>query len=154
MAMLPLAMLKEVAVEVIDLLKQAPIFSELNRRHLKRLAQTARVRSYKSGSVIIREGGEGFGLFIISSGKVEVVKGADGANPSVLATLGVGDFFGETALMERQPRNATVRALEDTECVAVWRVDFRSEVKRHPEIAVNMLSVLFRRLSDAAQPRS
>ena len=87
-------------------------------------------------------------------GAVSVVKDADGPNPRVLATLAVGDFFGETALMERQPRNATVRALEDTECVAVWRVDFRSEVKRHPEIAVKMLSVLFRRLSDAAQPSS
>ena len=83
-----------------------------------------------------------------------MVRGADGANPSVLATLGAGDFFGETALMEPQPRNATVRALEDTECVAVWRVDFRSEVRRHPEIAVKMLSVLFRRLSDATQPSS
>ena len=141
-------------MEVVDLLKQAPIFSELNQRHLKRLAYTARIRSYKPGSVIVREGHEGVGLFIISSGKVEVVKDADGPNPRVLATLAVGDFFGETALMERQPRNATVRALEDTECVAVWRVDFRSEVKRHPEIAVKMLSVLFRRLSDAAQPSS
>ena len=147
-----MAIIKGVTVEVVDLLKQAPIFSELNQRQLKRLAYTARVRSYKPGSVIIREGHEGVGLFIISSGKVEVVKGADGANPAVLATLGAGDFFGETALMESKPRNATVRALEDTECVAVWRVDFRSEVKRHPEIAVKMLSVLFRRLSDAAQP--
>ncbi len=91
-------------------------------------------------------------MFIIASGKAEVVKGADGANPSVLATLGEGDFFGETALMERQPRNATVRALEATECVAIWRVDFRSEVRRRPEIAVKMLSVLFRRLAEMAQP--
>ena len=141
-------------MEVVDLLKQAPIFSDLNQRHLKRLALTARVRSYKPGGVIIREGTEGVGLFIISSGKVEVVRGADGPNPTVLATLGAGDFFGETALMEPQPRNATVRALVDTECVAVWRVDFRSEVKRHPEIAVKMLSVLFRRLSDATQRSS
>ncbi len=139
-------------MEVAEMLKQAPIFSDLSKRDIKRLAQTARVRSYKTGSVIIKEGGEGFGLFIIASGKAEVVRDADGANPSVLATLGKGDFFGETALMERQPRNATVRALEPTECVAVWRVDFRSEVKRNPELAVKMLSVLFRRLSETAQP--
>ncbi len=37
-------------------------------------------------------------------------------------------------------------------CVAVWRVDFRSEVRRNPELAVKMLSVLFRRLSETAQP--
>ena len=139
-------------MEVVDLLKQAPIFSDLSQRELKRLAQAARIRAYKPGSTIVKEGGEGFGLFIITSGKAEVVKGMDKPNPSVLATLEAGDFFGETALMEHQPRNASVRALEETECVAIWRVDFRSEVKRHPEIAVKMLSVLFRRLAEAAQP--
>ena len=102
-------------MEVAEMLRQAPIFSDLSKRDIKRLAQTARVRSYKAGSVIIKEGGEGFGLFIIASGKAEVVKDADGANPSVLATLGKGDFFGETALMERQPRNATVREAERAE---------------------------------------
>ena len=59
-----------------------------------------------------------------------------------------GDSFGETALMERQQHNATVRAVEDTECVSISRVDFKSEVKQHPEIAVKILSTMLRRVQD------
>jgi CRP/FNR family transcriptional regulator len=64
----------------------------------------------------------------------------------VLNTLGEGDFFGEMALFEGFPRNATIRAVEDTECMAMTRWDFTAEMKNHPEIAVGMVLVLVRRL--------
>ncbi|MBI2912408.1 MAG: cyclic nucleotide-binding domain-containing protein, partial [Chloroflexi bacterium] len=83
-----------------------------------------------------------------SSGRVEVVRGADSSNPQVLNTLGPGDFFGEMALFEGYPRNATVRALEDTECLAMTRWDFTAELRTHPEISVGMIPVLVRRLRD------
>jgi CRP/FNR family transcriptional regulator len=66
----------------------------------------------------------------------------------VLATFGPGDFFGEMALFEGFPRNATVRATEDSECLAMTRWDFMAEMKNHPEIAVGMLPTLVRRLRD------
>jgi CRP-like cAMP-binding protein len=66
----------------------------------------------------------------------------------VLNTLGPGDFFGEMALFEGFPRNATIRAVEDTECLAMTRWDFMAEMKNHPEIAVAMLPVLVRRLRE------
>ncbi|TMB99049.1 MAG: cyclic nucleotide-binding domain-containing protein [Chloroflexi bacterium] len=102
--------------------------------------------SWWAGEVIIKEGDQAAGFFVISSGKVEVVRGADGGSPQVLNTLGPGDFFGEMALFEGFPRNATVRAVEDSECLAMTRWDFMAEMKNHPEIAVSMLPVLVRRL--------
>ena len=131
-----------------DLLKKVPIFSQLERRPLERLAKLMNTRPVRAGEVIIKEGDQAAGFFVISSGKAEVVRGADGDNPEVLATLGSGDFFGEMALFEGFPRNATVRAVEDTECLAMTRWDFTAEMKTHPEIAVGMLPILVRRLRD------
>ncbi len=131
-----------------DLLKNVPIFSELGRRDLERLGKLMVPRAIKAGEVIIKEGDQAAGFFVISTGKVEVVKDVDGSNPQQLATLGAGDFFGEMALFEGFPRNATVRAMEDTECMAMTRWDFTAEMKNHPEIAVGMVPVLVRRLRE------
>src|SRR5688572_23853289 len=118
-----------------DMLKNVPIFSELGRRDLERLSKLMVPRQIRAGEVIIKEGDQAAGFFVISSGKCEVVQGVDGSNPQQLAKLGPGDFFGEMALFEGFPRNATVRAIEDTECLAMTRWDFTAEMKNHPEIA-------------------
>lgn len=131
-----------------ELLEKVPIFSELGRRHLGRLSKLMVARTFRAGEVIIKEDDQAAGFFIISTGKVEVIRGADGKNPQPLATLGPGDFFGEMALFEGYPRSATVRALEDTDCLAMTRWDFTAEMHTHPEIAVGMLPALVRRLRE------
>ncbi len=136
-------------MQIADVLKQTPLFADLSQRDLRRIGKSARVRAYKPKQDIVKEGNEGFGLFIITSGKAEVIRGAATSSPQVLATLEAGDFFGEMAIIERIPRSATVRAIEDTECVAIWRVDFRSELRAHPEMAIKMLTAVVRRLRSA-----
>jgi len=131
-----------------EMLKNVPIFSELGRRDLERLSKLMVPRPVKAGEVIIKEGDQAAGFFVINTGKVEVVRGVDSGSPQVLNTLGPGDFFGEMALFEGFPRNATVRAVDDSECLAMTRWDFMAEMKNHPEIAVSMLPVLVRRLRD------
>jgi len=130
-----------------DMLKNVPIFSELSKRDLDRVGKLMVTRPVKAGEVIIKEGDQAAGFFIISTGKVEVVHDVDG-KAEKLAELGPGDFFGEMALFEGFPRNATIRATEDTECLAMTRWDFTAEMKNHPEIAVGMVTVLVRRLRD------
>lgn len=129
-----------------ELLKNVPIFSELSGRDLDRLAKLMVPRTIAAGEVIVKERDQAAGFFIIISGKVEVVRGADGSNPQLLNTLGPNDFFGEMALFEGFPRSATVRTVEDTECLAMTRWDFLAELKNRPAIAVAMLPVLVRRL--------
>ncbi len=129
-----------------EMLKNVPIFAELGRRDLERLSKLMVPRSARAGEIIIKEGDQAAGFFVINSGSVEVVRGMDTDNPQLLNTLGQGDFFGEMALFEGFPRNATVRAVEDSECLAMTRWDFMAEMKNHPEIAVSMLPVLVRRL--------
>ncbi|MEX0801258.1 MAG: cyclic nucleotide-binding domain-containing protein [Dehalococcoidia bacterium] len=127
-----------------ETLKKVPIFAKLEDKHLKQLAGIMVPRKFAAGDVVVKEGDAGAGVFLISSGQVEVVKGDD-----VLNTLGPGEFFGEMSLFEGFPRSATVRAMEDTECLAMTRWDFRAELSQHAEIAVAVLETVVRRLREA-----
>lgn len=131
-----------------DLLENVPIFSELNKRDLGRVAKIMVPRQAKAGEVIIKENDQAAGFFIITSGKVEVIRGDGTPNAELLNTLGPGDFFGEMALFEGFPRVATVKAVEDTELLAMTRWDFTAEMKNHPQIAVSMLPILVKRLRE------
>lgn len=132
-----------------DMLKKVPMFADLSKRDLERLARLMVPRTVKAGDTIIKENDQAAGFFIVSSGKVEAIRALDTDNPQVLAAFGPGDFFGEMALFEGFPRSATVRAVEDTDTLAMTRWDFMAELKNHPEIAVGMLPVLVRRLREA-----
>jgi len=131
-----------------DIIRDVPIFSELSKRDLGRVAKIMVQRSAAAGEVIIKENDQAAGFFIISSGKVDVIRGEETDKPELLNTLGPGDFFGEMALFEGFPRVATVKATEDSELLAMTRWDFTAEMKNHPEIAVSMLPVLVKRLRD------
>jgi CRP/FNR family cyclic AMP-dependent transcriptional regulator len=129
-----------------EILNKVPIFAGLNRRHLKRLSKLMVPRSFKAGEAIVHEKDQPAGFFVITSGKVEVVRGGAGGKPQVLATLGPGEFFGEMALFEGQARSATVRTLEDTECLAMTGWDFRAELSTDAEIAMAVLETVVHRL--------
>jgi len=77
---------------------------------------------------------------------VEVVKNLGSPKETVLATLGPGDFFGETALLDGYPRTASIRALEDGECLVMTRWDFLAALKSSPDMAAQVLRTLARRL--------
>jgi CRP-like cAMP-binding protein len=134
-------------METDQILAKVPIFSDLQGKHLKRLAKLMVPRTFKAGDVIVKEGDQAAGAFVITSGKVEVVRG-EGANEVKLNTLSEGDFFGEMALFEGFPRSATVRCLEDTECLAMTRWDFRAELTKQAEVAVAVLETVVKRLRE------
>jgi nucleotide-binding universal stress UspA family protein len=137
------------AETVAEVLARAPLFAELSLEDLAPLADAARIRTYRDGEVIVREGDAATGCFMIVSGRVEVSQGAASATPMVIATMGPGEVFGEMAVIDEHPRSATVRALEATECVAIRRVDFMEVLRRRPAIAVQLLPVLVRRVRQA-----
>jgi CRP/FNR family cyclic AMP-dependent transcriptional regulator len=129
-----------------DALRNVPLFAGLEAADLQRLARILVPRQYEAGDVIIREGDEAVGFFVVSSGKVRVVKDLGRDKEQVLATLTPGEFFGETALLDGYPRTASVQAVEKTECLALTRWDFMSELKGSPTMAVEIVRALARRL--------
>jgi CRP-like cAMP-binding protein len=123
------------------------MFSGLGREALENLRAFTFRRSFKIGAMIVEEGRTGNGLYIVLSGRVEVVKGIPAGRPEVVAVLGPGEPFGEMALLGEWPRTASVRALEDTECLGMDRWVFMHQVRREPEMALKMLQVLAQRLA-------
>lgn len=121
-------------MSVEDTLAEVPLFSEMSRRDLKRLASAVIVRPYKRGEMIVKEGEMAVAFYIIRSGGVDVVRNAD-SGEKVIATLGPGDFFGEMAILDSYPRSASVRAVMDTECLVLSRWDFLAELRSNPYIA-------------------
>ncbi|MEO6397925.1 MAG: cyclic nucleotide-binding domain-containing protein [Tepidiformaceae bacterium] len=128
----------------MDALVQVPMFRDLNKKALERLERIARQRSFSAGDVIVKEGDEGVGFFLITSGKVTVTR--DGRD---LNSLGQGEFFGEMALLDNYRRSATVTAAEATKCLALLRSDFVAELRSNADLAVEMLVLMSRRLRDA-----
>lgn len=135
-------------MNVEDTLARVPLFSQLSGRDLKRLARGTVTRRFDKGQTIVKEGEHAVAIYVISSGRAEVVKGAEGSSPRVLNTLRAGDFFGEMALLDGYLRGASVRALENIECLVLSRWDFLAELRSSPSIAVQMLPVLSRRLRE------
>jgi CRP-like cAMP-binding protein len=128
------------------MLANAPLFGGFGSAELKRLTRILYPRQYRAGEVILKEGDEAMGFHIVSSGRVEVVKDLASPKQNVLATLAPGDFFGETALLDGYPRTASIRALEDSRCLAMTRSDFLAELRRSPDMTVEILRTLVRRL--------
>jgi CRP/FNR family transcriptional regulator, cyclic AMP receptor protein len=101
----------------------------------------APIRSYKAGDVIFRQGDAADELFIVKSGKVEIRLGN-----RLVATLPEFSIFGEMALIDQGPRNATVVAATDTTIVPVGEKQFLFLVSRTPHFALNVMRVLTERL--------
>jgi len=122
------------------------LFADLPEPERSALAQTLHRRRYAKGQVIVEEQGEGGALFVIESGRVKVsLAGADGREIT-LATLAGGDFFGEMAVLDGQPRSATCTALDDTTLLVGSREAFRTTLEANPQMAINLLSIMSRRL--------
>ncbi len=127
----------------MDSFAHVPLFRDLDRKALERIERAARQRSFKAGEAIVKEGDEGVGFYLIASGKVSVTRGGTQLN-----TLGAGDFFGEMALLDNHRRSATVTATEPTECIVVHRADFVAELRANPDLAIDLLALMSRRLRE------
>lgn len=134
---------------VQDTLANVELFSELEKDDLERLAKVIVSRNFKAGDVIVREGELGVAFYVIASGKVEVVKGLGTGNEQHLAEMHDGDFFGEMALFDNQVRSASVRAVEDTDCLVLTKWDFNAELATSTTIAHAMFKILSRRIREA-----
>ncbi len=131
-----------------ELLAQVSLFAGLDARDRKKLADTCLPKSFPEGAAIVEEGKPGLGLFIITSGRVAVYRG-QGEERQLLNTLGDGGILGEMALIDNQPRSATVETLEPTKCLLITRDSFHTLVQKHTHIAWCIVPILvekFRRV--------
>jgi CRP-like cAMP-binding protein len=134
------------AQQTAEVLAQVPLFAGLDEAAVEALSGFAFRKTFQPGEAIVEEGRTGNGLYIIVSGRVEVVKNDGTERAQVLATLGPGEPFGELALLGEWKRTATVRAIDETDCLGMDRWVFLAHLRRQPEIAVKMLQFVAQRL--------
>jgi CRP/FNR family transcriptional regulator, cyclic AMP receptor protein len=126
-----------VAQEVTDLLQRVPIFSDLDRKELERIAASMKQRTFQAGDKVTTEGSSGVGFFVIESGEAKVTIGGEDRR-----RLGPGDYFGEVALLNESARTATIVAETDLHCHGLTSWEFRPLVETHGSIAWKLLQAM------------
>jgi CRP/FNR family cyclic AMP-dependent transcriptional regulator len=132
----------------LDHLHAVPMFRGLTRKHLEVVGKQGTTVDVPAGRAVIREGEHGEEFFVVISGKLSVTAGG-----KEFAVLGEGDFFGELALFDPAPRDATVTADTDSQLLVIGAQQFAPLLEDVPSLARKVAQVLARRLREADRQR-
>jgi CRP-like cAMP-binding protein len=131
------------SVERLLFIRAVPIFQELRDDFLVRLASVMEELSFPTNHTIFTQGEEGRSLYVVVSGVVRVHIG-----DRDLAQLKQGACFGEMSLFDSEPRSASVTTLETCECLMLTQLQLYDAIDETPEIAVNIIRLLSRRIRE------
>lgn len=115
--------------DVRELLDGIRFFSDLNIDTKIQLADKMQTATFKRHEVVIKQGDTGDLFYLIKKGAVDV-QIDDGKDRRVVAQLGAGQYFGETALITGEPRNASVIAVEESTFYTLDRAEFRKVLNK------------------------
>lgn len=127
------------ADELINSLKNIPLFKSLTNRDITSLLNLMHKRSYVSGEYIFYQGDPGLGLYLISEGEVIISRESDGGEKIQLAVIQKGDFFGELALVDNEKRSASAIAKSDTKLSVIFKPDLDEFIERYPKKGIKIL---------------
>jgi signal transduction histidine kinase len=123
-----------------------PLFAGVPKAGLARITGHLQCRHLPKGATLFKQGDPAREFCLLTSGRLEVtVAGGDPDSPPV-GVIEAPSWFGELAIVTRQPRTATIKALTDSEIWVLPREDFNAVFKRHPEMARNLITTLCERI--------
>jgi CRP-like cAMP-binding protein len=102
---------------------------------------------YRAGETIVRQGEVGEHMYVIQSGRVEVIRESE-AGQVKLAELREGDFFGEMALFDRDVRSATVRPVKEARVLTIDKKVFLRKIHEDPSLAFRIMQRMSQRIRD------
>ncbi len=127
-------------------LRAVPLFESLDDDAADTICSLLTNEECNAGAVLFRAGDAGDSMYLIEEGKIQIsMRSADGEE-LILAVLGEGDFFGEMALIDGKPRSANACVVERSRFAVLSRQHFLSFLGSSPNVAVEMLTALTRRL--------
>ena len=132
----------------IEILRNVPLFAELDPPALNLLASQLRRRKLPGGTSVVYKGDASNALYLIASGRVKVHQATAGGDEVILDVKGAGDFFGEMSLLDGQPRSADVSTLEPSELLLLDGEALRDTITQQPTVAWTLLRLLSQRLRD------
>lgn len=110
--------------DILDRLRKVPLFSSLPEEALQELARLVKRRSFSAGGLILRQGEPASALFVINSGLVELHHTDHRGGRHGIASLAVGDSFGESSFLAGEPFHATAIAVSPVELLVLEKQDF------------------------------
>ncbi len=144
------AVLQKYATErmIRNLLATNPFFKPFDQKQRMDLLRRFEAHKVMPGTVLVRQGEEGRGLYLILHGEAEVVTGQNGEHQVLLAVLGTGDCFGEISLCQRCPTTASVVAKKDATIMFLPREYFQRLVEAVPALGDYYLDLAIQRMQD------
>jgi CRP-like cAMP-binding protein len=124
-------------------LAEVPMFSACTKKELGEVSRHAETLAFNAGQTLVREGDKADEFFVLVAGKAKVVRGG-----REIAVLGAGDWFGELALLDKAPRNATITAVTPVEVLVLSQRAFRGLLAEVPTISWRLMTGMARRLHE------
>jgi CRP/FNR family transcriptional regulator, cyclic AMP receptor protein len=128
------------------MLHRVELFQGLTQDELETLASASSSRSFPKNTVVIHENDPADSLFVIESGRVKVYCSDKNGKEFIMNTQGVGDYFGELALLDDSTRSASVRTVEKCNFCIIYKDDFNRMLEQHPKIARHLIRNLAQRV--------
>ena len=130
----------------ISALRAVPLFRALDDEAANELCELLTTRDVAAGTSLFHRGEPGDAMYLIENGQVRIsLKDTDG-HDATLAEMNDGDFFGEMSLLDGHARSADATTRVDCRLAVLSRADFRSFLRKNPDIALGILTVLTHRL--------
>ena len=129
------------------LLRNVPLFKDLDDRELAEVAELCREEKFVSGTYVFREGEAGNRLYLITEGEVRISRDVPGSGEEALAVLKTGAVFGEMAVFDRSERSTHAISNGGTTVLTIARADFEMLLDLNRELAYKVLWSVTRLLS-------
>jgi CRP-like cAMP-binding protein len=127
------------------------LFAQLKPNELDSILALAVERRYAKGQIIFQKGEEGSSLMVVLQGRVRISVSSEEGKEITLNTIEPGEVFGEVALIDGKKRSADAAAVGPCTLLAIRRGDFIPFLKQNPEIAVQLLVVLCKKLRETSE---
>ena len=130
---------------IIRVLENVPIFEHLTEKELSEVLRLTHERTYKKDEHVFKKLAPAEGMYVILDGGVLIT---DSDSETIFATLESGDFFGELALLDEEPRSASAISTMPSRLIGFFRTDLLTLMKRSPELGNKILLNLSRVLGE------
>jgi len=130
---------------IIQVLENVPIFEHLTAKELSEVVRLTHERTYKKDEHVFKKLAPAEGMYVILDGGVLIT---DSDSETIFATLESGDFFGELALLDEEPRSASAISTMPSRLIGFFRTDLLTLMKRSPELGNKILLTLSRILGE------
>ncbi|MBX2835927.1 MAG: Crp/Fnr family transcriptional regulator [Gammaproteobacteria bacterium] len=137
--------------KAIDILRPVELFQHLSDEQLTSLAEHSREVQFRKNAVLMTEGDRGESMYVITSGAVKVFVSDEEGKELVLYEQGPGAVIGDIALLDDEPRSASVSTLDKTTALMIGKSSFVQCLKDSPEMSLGIIRSLTQRLRDATE---